>query len=50
MFGDPDLPTHLGGVSCDGTEAKLIECPSNSNPSCGTSNDAAVVCQSKLIL
>ena len=48
-FGDDDLPTFLSGVSCSGVEDKLLECLSNENPfpTCGTYNDAAVVCQSK---
>ena len=49
VFGDPTLPTLISGVSCNGSEFKLLECLSNRNAlsTCGAFNDVAVVCQSK---
>lgn len=50
VFGDNDLPTLLNSVSCNGNETELLKCVYNDNrlsATCGTLNDAAVVCQSK---
>ncbi len=49
IFGDLNLQTVISGVSCNGSESKLLGCQFNKDPfsTCGVFNDAAVVCQSE---
>lgn len=51
IFGNHNLQTVISGVSCNGSESKLLECQFNKEPSfpCGVFNDAAIVCQSKCL-
>ncbi len=45
-FGEEVLPVTIGGVSCNGTEARLLDCSYSTDVTCQTErNDAGVVCQ-----
>ncbi len=46
LYGEEVLPVTIGGVSCNGTEARLLDCSYITNVTCQTKrNDAGVVCQ-----
>ena len=42
-------PIHFGSVQCDGTEANLIECPSDSAALCTHADDAGVTCRTSTL-
>ena len=44
-FSETSLPHVLSNVSCQGSEANLLQCMYNALASCGPAEDAAVVCQ-----
>ncbi len=45
-FGEPEGPSYMQGVSCDGSEAKITDCPSHywDEPKCNSTKTAGVVC------
>ena len=45
-FGEPEGPMYMQGVSCDGSEAKITDCPSHcwDEPRCNSTETAGVVC------
>ena len=42
--GGEDMPVHLGGLDCNGSEASILTCPRFSDVDCFHSEDASVVC------
>ena len=46
FFGEPEGPKYMQGVSCDGSEAKITDCPSHcwDEPRCNITETAGVVC------
>ncbi|XP_071809919.1 scavenger receptor cysteine-rich domain-containing group B protein-like [Asterias amurensis] len=45
-FGEPEGPMYMQGVTCDGSEAKITDCPSHcwDAPKCNSTETAGVVC------
>ncbi len=51
FFGEEELPVTIGSVSCDGSEARLLNCSYSTDVTCQTDrNDAGVVCQGTYIV
>ena len=48
-FGMGIGPIHFGSVQCDGTEANLVECPSESAALCTHADDAGVTCRTSML-
>ncbi len=47
-FGEEVLPVTIEGVSCNGSEARLLDCSYSAEVTCQTErNDAGVVCQGR---
>ena len=44
-FSETSLPNVLSNISCQGSEANLLQCMYNIVASCGPAENAAVVCQ-----
>ena len=44
-FRETSVPHVLSDVSCQGSEANLLQCMYNTVASCGQAENAAVVCQ-----
>ena len=44
-FSETSLPHLLSDVNCQGSETNLLQCQYSNTVSCGTTEDAAVVCQ-----
>ena len=47
-FSETNLPHLLSDVSCQGSEANLLQCQYSTAVSCGPGEDAAAVCQGGL--
>ena len=50
LFSETSLPIVIGEVFCSGNESSLLQCPYRDglDSSCGSSEDAAIVCQGDL--
>ena len=48
-FSETSLPVLIGDLSCNGTESSILKCRygPGTNTSCGRTEDAGIVCQSK---
>ena len=44
-FSETSVPHVLSNVTCQGSEANLLQCMYNAVTSCGPAENAAVVCQ-----